>query len=352
MIESRFRILPLLLAGLVVCVAATTYAGESAYLGVMLQPLTVDLKEAMDVERDLRGVLISDIVDESPADEYGLRDGDIIIEIGGEAIETVKGAVEAIKSRAPGDQVKIVVLRDGDKKEVVTVQLGERGEDDEEMFEKFHFESLPGITKHFEGFHKEHGGYLGVRIENISSSDLAYYFGVDKREGVLVVEVVDDSPAEEAGIQAGDVILKVDGKEVSNTDKLVKYIRKNEPGDDVELTIKRRRRTKTVEVELGGDKSHAKFFMKGHDAPGKCHMEKIKLPDIERIRKKVKIYHDDDDGHIRVYKYGDDDLEDMDILGLDPDDLEEDMEELEEEMEDLKEELMKLKKELEELRGQ
>jgi C-terminal processing protease CtpA/Prc len=352
MIHSRFKILPLLLAVFVLSAAAATYAGEQAYLGVMLQPLTVDLKEAMDVKRDLRGVLISEVIDESPADAYGLMDGDIIIDIGGEEIATVKGAVAAIKAYAPGEEVKVVVLRDGDMKKVVAVTLGERG-DDEKVLEKFHFESLPDIGRHFEGFgecfHGEPQGFLGVRIENISTSDLGAYFGVDRREGVLVVEVVEDSPAEEAGVLAGDIILKVEGKEVTSADKLVKYIRKYEPGDEVDLTIKRKRRTKTVEVELGDAKTcgHAKVIKKGHRAPGKCNIEKIKLPDVEKIRKKIKVL--EEDGHIRVHTYGDDDMEDIEIFGLDSDEFEDDMEQLEEEMKELKQELKKLKKELKKL---
>jgi len=365
MIHSRFKILPLLLAVFVLGAAAATYAGEQAYLGVMLQPLTVDLKEAMDVKPDLRGVLISEVIDESPADEYGLMDGDIIIDIGGEEIATVKGAVAAIKAYAPGEEVKIVVLRDGDMKKVVAVTLGERG-DDEKVLEKFHFESLPDITRHFRGFHEgflgESQGFLGVRIENISTSDLGAYFGVDRREGVLVVEVVDDSPAEEAGVLAGDVILKVEGKEITSADKLVKYIRKYEPGDEVDLTIKRKRRTKTIEVELGKTKTgrHAKVIKKGHKGPDKCNIEKIrlpdkcqieriKLPDVEKIRKKIMVLQED--GRIRVHTYGDDDMEGIEILGLDSDEFEDDMEELEEEMEELKQELKELKKELKKLSG-
>ncbi|MFH1314506.1 MAG: PDZ domain-containing protein [Candidatus Eisenbacteria bacterium] len=354
MIHSRLKILPLLLAVFVLCTAAAAYAGEQAYLGVMLQPLTVDLKEAMDVKRDLRGVLISEVIDESPAAAYGLRDGDIIIDIGGEEIDTVKGAVAAINAYAPGEEVKIVVLRDGDMKEVVAVTLGERG-DEEKMVEKFHLESLPDITRHFEGFQKgfQRGpqGFLGVRIENISTSDLGAYFGVDRREGVLVIEVVEDSPAEEAGILAGDVILKVEGKDVTSTDNLVKYIRKYDPGDEVDLTVKRKRRTRTVEVELGKTAAQAKVMMKGDRAPGKCRIEKIKLPDIEKIGKKIKVHHDKNDGKVRIYTYGDDDMEDMEIFDFESDEFENDMEKIEKEMEELKQELKELKKELGKVSG-
>jgi predicted nucleic acid-binding Zn-ribbon protein len=93
------------------------------------------------------------------------------------------------------------------------------------------------------------------------------------------------------------------------------------------------------------------MVMKGLDAPGKCQMDKIKLPDIEKIRKRVKVGRDDDDGHIRVYTYGGDDMEDIEVLGLDSDDLKGDMEDLEAEMEQLKAELKELKTEIEKLSG-
>jgi C-terminal processing protease CtpA/Prc len=146
------------------------------------------------------------------------------------------------------------------------------------------------------------------------------------------------------------VILKVGDRDVESTDEAVKLIRNNEPGDEVELTIKRKRRTRTVEVELGKTQDLTHSFMKGHGAPGKFHMDKIKLPDIENIRKRVKVYRDDDDGHIKVYKYDDDDMEDFEVFGFDSDDLEDDMEELEEDMEELRKELKELQKQLEELR--
>lgn len=347
-----FKFLPLLLAVFAICVAAATWAAEQAYLGVILQPLTIDLKEAMDVDRDLRGVLISDVIDESPADQYGLEDGDIIIEIGGEEVVSVKEAVSAIKSHSPGDEVKIVVLRDGDKKDVVAVTLGERGE--EEEYEAFDFESLPDLKHHIKKFPKElkefhhKQGYLGVRVEDISSSDLGDYFGVKKGEGVLVVEVLEDSPAEEAGLKAGDVITEFDGKEISSADQLVKYVRKTEPDDEVDITYMRKRQTKTVEVEIGEAKTSLSLFIGGMGFPGECHTKKILIPGIGGIKKKIEAYHkDSDEDHdwIRIYGKDLDDLEgDIEVYRMDRSELEDALEDLKEDMEELKKELEELKK--------
>jgi C-terminal processing protease CtpA/Prc len=317
---TKALVLSLLIAVFVLSLGATAQAQEKAWLGVMLQPLTVDLKEAMDLKQDLSGVLISDVVDDSPADEAGLEDGDIIIEIDGEEIRTVSGATKAIGSFSPGDDVKIVVLRDGDKKKVIEVELGEREGKTYVYDDDSGHGHLEGL---FEGFMDSDQGYLGVRIEGISS-DLGDYFGVDEGEGVLVLEVVDDSPAEDAGIKAGDIILKIDGKEIEDTDELVKYVRKSEPGEEIEITLKRKRRTQTVEAELGEAPGIRKQFMREFKMPGKGRVKRIMI-DSDNLRDEIE----DEIGDIKVFEF--------------------DRQHLKDEMEDLREEMEKLKKEVQKL---
>jgi S1-C subfamily serine protease len=305
--KTRLVLLPVVLLVLVIGITGSTNAGERGWLGVVLQPLTEDLKEAMDIDEDLRGVLISEVIDGSPADESGLDDGDIIIEIDGKETRTVSIVTRAIKNFEPGDKVKIVILRDG-KKRVITATLGEREEQDYEVH-------IPKLEKIFKKSWVSTGGYLGVRVEDISS-DLGDYFGVDENEGVLVMDVVEDSPAEEAGIKAGDVILEVAGKEVKSSDKLVKYIRDHEPGEEVELLIKRKRRTQKVEAELG-------------KAPGisKSFMRQVEIPEALRYK---------------IHKSDPEDF-DYEIHRVYPDELREDLEKLREDLEELRKELRELR---------
>jgi C-terminal processing protease CtpA/Prc len=361
--RGKVILLPLLACVLILGVGAASHAKEAGWLGVMLQPLSDEIKEAMELDKDLQGVLISDIIDESPAEEYGLEDGDIIIMIGGDKVITINEAVEAVKSRSPGEEAEIIVLRDGDKKKVV-VKLGERGPepDVKKKIEMFDFK-MPGVRHGF--FHTEDKqGYLGVRVEEISA-DLGEYFSVKPREGVLVLEVIDDSPAEDADLKAGDVILKVDGKEITSPDRLVKYIRKSEPGEEVEVTYKRKNRTRTVKVELDeapgqsmswigeGPGKHVccgkstcdlkclqKWLGKGSGghkciikSPGKG-MKKIHIPDID-----IEIPDIDLDDLEDI-----EELKDIKVYRLDTEDLKEEMEQLRKEMEKLKKELEKIKK--------
>lgn len=91
------------------------------------------------------------------------------------------------------------------------------------------------------------GGYMGVMLEDLNDG-LAEYFEVD--EGVLVKEVIEDTPAAEAGLRAGDVIVKVGDENVAGADDVVAYTGSKEPGDEVEVKVVRKGDKKTFKVTL------------------------------------------------------------------------------------------------------
>lgn len=266
--------LSMLVIALVIPLAAAAYAENEGWLGVMLQPLTDDIIAAMGLEKGAAGVLVSDVVDESPADQVDIEKGDIIIEIDGTAITGVEQAVEQVKSHAVGDQVKVVVLRDG-KKQVFTVTLGERGKMEKGMQSMESKEGPGGIRmprverwiEDFKDFDVSKGGHIGVRIQDITA-DLSPYFGVGKDGGVLILDVIEGSPAAEAGLRGGDVVLKVDGKPVCCSGPFAELIRQHEPGDKVEITFKRQGEIRRMDVEVGkGPKLFEKFLGEA-GAPG------------------------------------------------------------------------------------
>ena len=318
---KRKGLLTLISTVTLVALTGACLAGGGAWLGVVLQPLSDELKDAMDIDEDVRGVLVSDVVDESPADEFGIEDGDVIISIGDEDTDRVKDAVRAIQAYSPGEEVEIVILRDGERKRVLKVELGERDEDKiVDLDLDFDFDEMPDIKRAFQGWMGEPQGFLGVQVQDMSG-DLAEYFDVDEDEGVLVLEVTEDSPAAEAGIKAGDVILEFDGKEVDDTDRLVKYVRAGDPGDQVEIKVKRKRRTQTITAELGETESAAKIYVQDFMGPGKHKRiviprgHDLEIPDIDEI--KIHKFHQED--------------------------LREDLEELREELEELREELKEIR---------
>ena len=93
-------------------------------------------------------------------------------------------------------------------------------------------------------------GRLGVSIQDLDD-DLASSFGFESRDGVLVGDVEPDSPAAEAGVQAGDIIVGYDGEPVTRTDELRLRVAATRPGEEVDLEVYRDGRRRKIEVEVG-----------------------------------------------------------------------------------------------------
>lgn len=92
--------------------------------------------------------------------------------------------------------------------------------------------------------------YLGITMDEIKPS-MARALGLDEDQGVLINDVVDGSPAAEAGLEPGDVLLKVSDHEITGISKLTRTLHAYDPGDEVELTVLREGKRKTLDVVLG-----------------------------------------------------------------------------------------------------
>jgi len=101
---------------------------------------------------------------------------------------------------------------------------------------------------------REHGsverGWLGVQIQSVTD-EIADSLGMDNSEGALVIEILPDTPAEKSDILAGDVIIAVNGKTVTNAKKLSRMIADAKAGDTAQLTVWRHGSRKTISVILG-----------------------------------------------------------------------------------------------------
>ena len=93
-------------------------------------------------------------------------------------------------------------------------------------------------------------GQLGVLISDLTS-DVADYFGLDSTKGVVVNEVVEGSPAQNAGLEVGDIILKINGRDVEGMGQLRNYIASVEPGTTIDLVVNRKGNEKTLPVNIG-----------------------------------------------------------------------------------------------------
>jgi serine protease Do len=213
-----------------------------------------------------RGVLLTEIVPDSPAAKAGLKANDVVTEFNGQHVEGAAQFRRMVRETPAGRTVQLTVWRDG-RSQTISVTLGEgeqrrharagvvpRGDWTIEM---------PRIPKveipRFEwndGVFFSRRPMLGISADDLSGQ-LGSYFGAPDGEGVLVREVNSGSPAEKAGIKAGDVIIKVDGARVRTVGDLHEKLReKTGNGADkaekatVSIGLLRDRKEMTVNVEI------------------------------------------------------------------------------------------------------
>ncbi len=279
-------------------IARVPAASARPWLGVVTQALTGDLREGLDLP-DAAGVLVNRVVAGGPADKAGLRKGDVIVRLNSRAVESPAALARMVGDAREDQEVALQVLRGGDTK-TIPVVLGTwsgddtpfapeappapapPGDDDEkgdshrdmrvrifgngEKPEVYRFDGdvdkLPGhvreMLRDMPGLDGNGGlhalrvmgagrGRLGVRIESLNDG-LAAALGAPGTDGVLVLEVMKDTPAERAGLGAGDVILTADGHDVKNAEGLVQALR--DVDGKVSLTVLRKGSRRTVEAEL------------------------------------------------------------------------------------------------------
>ena len=165
------------------------------YLGVWLQPLTEDLAKSFGL-KDTKGALISDVIKNTPAEKAGFKEGDVIVEFDGKKVKDVRDLQMKVANTPVGKKVAVKVWRDG-KFITLRVKVGEMPEESK-IAEK-----------------KEVGFWMGMKVEGITDEMINRY-GLENKEGVIVVEVKPGSPADEAGIIPGSVIKKIDRYSIKN----------------------------------------------------------------------------------------------------------------------------------------
>lgn len=165
------------------------------WLGVMIQDVTSDLAESFGL-KDAKGALVSDIVPESPAERAGIKQGDIIIEVDGKDVDEMNKLPRLVATLHVGKEIRVKVIRDG-KEKTFRVTIGEYPEE------------------RILSSRNQIGEELGMTIVELTP-DIAKQFGYTQKEGVLVSNVSPGSPADEAGIKRGDLILEINRRPVKN----------------------------------------------------------------------------------------------------------------------------------------
>ncbi|HUL15607.1 MAG TPA: PDZ domain-containing protein [Terriglobales bacterium] len=231
--------------------------GDS-WLGVETQEVTADTvkEDKLPVER---GVVIGKVLPDSPAAKAGLKDNDVVTAVNG---QTVEGTVEfrrMIHEIPAGRKIQLTIWRD-DHSQTLEATLGNSDQNIHTQIESaprvfsFHMPEaveIPEIPPMEWSGDFVMGGHprLGVEVEDLQGQ-LGKYFGAPDGEGVLIQSVNSNSPAEKAGIKAGDVIVSVNGERIRTVGDLRAKLSSSKDSTSVKMGLLRNKADITLSVEL------------------------------------------------------------------------------------------------------
>jgi Do/DeqQ family serine protease len=170
------------------------------YIGILMQSLTPQLREAIGPKAPEKGALVSQVMDKSPAKEAGVQEGDVVLKVDGQSTADSREVQRAVLGKKVGDKVKLDVWRQGKEQEIAV------------RTETQH-ESETAVAG---GARTDKEGKLGLSLQTLSP-DVASRLGIDEdTKGAVITAVQPGSPADVAGLREGDVIVGIDRNAIAN----------------------------------------------------------------------------------------------------------------------------------------
>lgn len=252
---------------LLLCFAPVAHASPPGWLGVGIGEITPKKVSELKLKEE-RGVEILTVIPQSPAEKAGLKKHDVVLEYNGIRVESAPQFQRLVRETPAGRTVPLLISRGG-ATQTINVSLGEQSggrlvkpgtKEWKEWLEEFTIHipkiEIPDLPEIMIFSRTSH---LGIDGESLTEQ-LGEYFGVPDGEGVLVRSVDGDSPASRAGIQAGDVIIKLDGEPVKGMRDLRNLVHEKSEKNKVPVTLIRNKRKRTVTVNLAGRKRESKLL--------------------------------------------------------------------------------------------
>jgi len=207
---------------------------ERGFLGAATQPVTPALAQAMKLPV-AAGALVATVETDSPAAKAGLRAGDVVTAVGGKAISTPRDLARAIGDARPGSTVELAVRRDGAAQDVRVTLAALRDGQERASAEQ-----------------PSNRGQVGIALAPLNEQVRQQLRIPAGTEGAVIAEVRPDSPAAQAGLKPGDVIVSVGATEVKDPEAAVRAIREATatPGSAVAMRILRDGRGAFVAVQV------------------------------------------------------------------------------------------------------
>jgi serine protease Do len=199
----------------------TTGSVTRGWLGVAIQKMTPELAKSLGVE-DARGALVADVTGNSPAAKSGIERGDVIVRYNGKDVENSTALPSLVAVTPVGKTVPVEVVRNG-KTKTLSVTIAKLTESDVASADE---EGAP------------QKGKWGLGLRDLRPEEREQ-MGLKDGEGVMVGGVQPESPAAEAGIRPGDVILQVNKTTVASVSEVKKEISKAASNDSLLLLLRR-----------------------------------------------------------------------------------------------------------------
>ena len=203
------------------------------YMGVAIQDLSPDLAKSFGLKQT-NGALISDVTADGPADEAGIKQGDVVLEYQGERVEDPAALQRMVTRTAVGTKATVKVLRDGHEKEL-TLKVGEQPDTIK--------------TAKADTTTEESAALAGIEVQAIDKKTARELGLSEKSKGVVVTNIDPDSPAGDSGLREGDVIQEINRQEIKSVkdfEKIASGLKKdqaallliNRRGASLFLTVK------------------------------------------------------------------------------------------------------------------
>ena len=196
------------------------------------------------------GILVAGVAPDSPAEQAGLRRGDILLEVDGQPVNTLEDLRNALQDHQEGNSLSLLVQR-GDEQQTLTATLSEN---------------------------QDRSPLLGIQSCGVDVWHRGEGVPIAPSDGARITEVVEGSPAEQAGLEVGEVILAVDGQEINADNDLAEIITSRQPGDSIRLRVQQvdgQELEVTVELGENPDQDGTAWLGIRYGRPMRFHMDPL-----------------------------------------------------------------------------
>jgi serine protease Do len=197
---------------------------EHGYLGIGMNDVTPDNAHFFNLQ-DAAGTIVSQVTPDSPASRGGLQTGDVITELNDRKIINGSSLQVAVSEMNPGTKISLGVIRDG-KPVKLSLTVGE-----------FHGNSEVASNDSHDDSDGTKTGKLGLAVGDLTADTRQQVNVPERVHGVVVQNVRPGSPADDAGIQPGDVIVEVNRKPAQSASQFANEVHQNGGGKDLLLLI-------------------------------------------------------------------------------------------------------------------